>query len=132
MKKKYIIILCVLLALAVAATCLFFLLSEKEEGNGRTRKDYNVAVTNYALRRNFISTNEILLADVSTDGKDGNIIMTFHIYTVADGYAPSYFMDMEIAEAKENPGLSRVGFASASFLNGDPNQVFGLNVSHNM
>ncbi len=132
MKKKYIIMLCVLLvAVIAAAACIIHFLPEKEEETGgHTPKDYSIAVTNYAQKRGSISKNEILLLESSTNGKDGNLIMSFRIYIVDDGYSASYFMGMSIAEAQENPGLTLVGNATASALKGDPNQIFGLNIFH--
>ncbi len=130
MKKKYFLILALVSTLIAAAVlCAVFLLPGEEAPESPT-DNYSTVATNYALVKEKIGKNEILLQESVTKKDGGDVLVTYRIYTVAEGYSASYFMNMTVEEAEQNPGLTLVGSAKASFLNGALSGLYGLTVSH--
>ncbi len=130
-KKKWIlpvlIAVLVVVALAVAAWLLW---PRDTAQTGSALSDYNTTATVLAQRDSKIGEREILIAESTKKEDDGNLTVTFRVFSVAEGYTPSYFMTMSIADARKNPGLTDMGYATASFLKGQPEGVFGLTVMH--
>ncbi len=129
-KKTWIILAIVVLVLLAVVLCLLFLQPEKEPEPNKTPVNYSTAATNYGLRKEKISSNEILLAETVTKLENGDTQVVYRVYTVAEGYAPSYFMGMSVEEAQANPGLALVGSAKASFLKGSLDGIYGFTISH--
>ncbi len=129
--KKLIILILILAvviaALAVAAWLLWFRDTPKTDS---ALSDYNTTATVLAQRDAKIGEREILIAESTKQEDNGNLTITFRVFSVAEGYSPSYFMTMDIADAKKNPGLTDMGHATASFLKGQAEGVFGLTVMH--
>ncbi len=129
-KKALLIILAVVAVAAILAVCLYLFWPKGPNLGDNTITDYNMAATTFAQQSNKLGKNEILLADKIEEGAEGNITISFRLYSVADGYSPTYFMGMMASEAKDNPGLTDMGSAKASFLKGKPDGIFGLGVFH--
>ncbi len=129
MSKKLLILL-IVLAVAAAIVCAIFLLPKEETPAPTQREKLNTAATNFALQENKLSKNEILLMESSQREDNGNLTVKFRIYALAEGYSASYFIGMDLETAEANPGLTHMGSATASFLKGDPGQIFGLKVIH--
>ncbi len=127
MKNKIILMAVIAgIALVIAAVCLAnYDLALPSAGS--SLKDYNQAATNHGLSGSYLSDNEVLLAD-TIDKQSGKTVVTYRIFSLAEGQKAEDFFHLKATEAKD---LREVGTASCEFIGDDVNNIRNFKVMHN-
>ncbi len=111
----------VILLLTATFLCLFGCVQKSDT------KDYNTMATNSARLVKYIGSWEILLLD-KLEKTDVGLHATFRVYTVDAVQVPSDYLGLTAAEADKVAALTCIGTASATFLDGDLDNVRNLDV----
>ncbi len=132
MKKKILLMLCLLLAAIAAAIYCLTLLGpwDLPSFGANSTKDYNTAATGKAHTTGSISENEILLAETVEAQADGSVYVRFVIFSAGQDQKPEAFLKLTAQEAQETPALTAVGTASALFVGDNLETIRDLKISH--
>lgn len=91
--------------------------------------EYNAAITAVARKGNKIGSNDFILIDQLSKGKDGHTDVTIRVYRLPEGADQADYMHLQVGDLPESFGPEYMGHGTARLLNGSLSSIV-LNVTY--